>query len=194
MPTTPSEPASTIGPHKRCPTECVTDNGDPLVQKKAKMASANANTSSATATSTKTTKKSTRTSDSSLSRRASVEDVEELTPTPGSRPHHPIRILEAADGSDDDEDCVDMPLLEPIDVEDLDDEDDEEIEDDNAELGMSTSSVPDQSDNNFMTARLIKQWDTPVYVFFRLTPAIVYVEGRKVHVFECAASHCKCKT
>jgi hypothetical protein len=196
MPTTPSEtaPHDTIGPRKRRPTERVTDNGDPLVQKKAKTASANANTSSVTATSTKSTKKSTMTSDSSLSRRASVEDVEELTPTPGPQPHHPGRILEAADGSDDDKDCVDMPPLEPIDVEDSDDEDDEENEDDDAELGMSTSSVPDQSDNKFMIARLMKRWDAPVYVFFRPTPAIVYVEGRKVHVFECAASHCKCKT
>jgi len=40
----------------------------------------------------------------------------------------------------------------------------------------------------------MKRWDAPVYAFFRPTPAIVYVEGRKVHVFECAASHCKCKT
>jgi hypothetical protein len=40
----------------------------------------------------------------------------------------------------------------------------------------------------------MKRWDAPVYAFFRPTPAIIYVEGRKVHVFECAASHCKCKT
>jgi len=40
----------------------------------------------------------------------------------------------------------------------------------------------------------MKRWDAPVYAFFKLTPAIIYVEGRKVHVFECTASHCKCKT
>ncbi len=40
----------------------------------------------------------------------------------------------------------------------------------------------------------MKRWDAPVYAFFRPTPAIIYVEGHKVHVFECAASHCKCKT
>jgi len=45
-----------------------------------------------------------------------------------------------------------------------------------------------------LLARLMKRWDAPVYAFFRPMPAIIYVGDRKVHVFECAASHCKCKT
>jgi hypothetical protein len=31
-------------------------------------------------------------------------------------------------------------------------------------------------------------------VFFKPTPTIEYVDGRKAHVFECAASQCRCKS
>ena len=43
------------------------------------------------------------------------------------------------------------------------------------------------------TERLAKKWTSPVYVFFRPIPCIEYVEGRRVHVFECSAKHCKGK-
>ena len=41
--------------------------------------------------------------------------------------------------------------------------------------------------------RLSKKWTSSVYVFFRSTPRIDYVEGRHVHVFECCAKYCKGK-
>jgi hypothetical protein len=41
--------------------------------------------------------------------------------------------------------------------------------------------------------RLSKKWTSPVYIFFRPVPRIEYVDGRRVHVFECAAKYCKGK-
>ena len=43
------------------------------------------------------------------------------------------------------------------------------------------------------TEHLRKDWDAPIYVFFKPIPTIEYVHGRKAHVFECAASSCYCK-
>jgi hypothetical protein len=45
-----------------------------------------------------------------------------------------------------------------------------------------------------MPARLQKDWDAPIYVFFRPLPLIQYIHNRKAHVFECAASQCHCRT
>jgi len=39
----------------------------------------------------------------------------------------------------------------------------------------------------------MKEWSSPIYVFFKQTPRIEYVEGRRAHVFVCAAGHCKGK-
>jgi hypothetical protein len=38
-----------------------------------------------------------------------------------------------------------------------------------------------------------KKWTSPVYVFFKATPEIKYKDGRRCHVFECAAGSCKGK-
>ncbi|KAI9449207.1 hypothetical protein BJY52DRAFT_1097936, partial [Lactarius psammicola] len=42
--------------------------------------------------------------------------------------------------------------------------------------------------------RLSKNWDAPVYVFYKSTPKVEYFNNRKAHVFECAASPCCLKT
>ncbi len=42
--------------------------------------------------------------------------------------------------------------------------------------------------------RLQKDWDAPIYVFFKPLPTIQYIRNRKAHVFECAASQCLCRT
>ncbi|KDR81296.1 hypothetical protein GALMADRAFT_241794 [Galerina marginata CBS 339.88] len=39
--------------------------------------------------------------------------------------------------------------------------------------------------------RLSKDWNSLIYVFFKPEPAIEYVNGRRVHVFECTAKPCK---
>jgi hypothetical protein len=40
---------------------------------------------------------------------------------------------------------------------------------------------------------LSNDWNSPIYVFFKSTPAIEYINQRRVHVFECNAKHCKGK-
>ncbi len=187
MPTPP--PDMVDGPRKCQPTERITDNGDPLVQKKTKMAK--------TATTTKTTK--TTTTATTFSHRASIKDVAEPAAAAGPQPCHSSRILEATDGSDNDEDTRGKPELEDVEADEDEEEDkeneNEEPEDDEAELGKSNYPVCQNIQLiSYFIARLMKRWDAPVYAFFRPTPAIVYVEDCKVHVFECAASHCKCKT
>ncbi|KAF8805659.1 hypothetical protein BYT27DRAFT_7026528, partial [Phlegmacium glaucopus] len=39
--------------------------------------------------------------------------------------------------------------------------------------------------------RMARKWTSPVYVFFKKTPQIQYKDGRRCHVFECAAGRCK---
>jgi hypothetical protein len=39
--------------------------------------------------------------------------------------------------------------------------------------------------------RLSKKWTSPIYAFFNPTPDIEYVNGRRCHVFTCAAKSCK---
>jgi hypothetical protein len=39
--------------------------------------------------------------------------------------------------------------------------------------------------------RLLKQWNTPVYAFFKPTPVIIHVDGRRAHIFECCVKTCK---
>ena len=41
--------------------------------------------------------------------------------------------------------------------------------------------------------RLEQEWVSPIYVFFNCTPHFEYVDKQQVHVFVCAASHCKGK-
>ena len=186
-------PDTVDGPRKHRPTEHVTQNGDPLIQKKVKTTVMTNVKSTSTAKITSTTMKAT-----TLDRRASIEDVAEPTSVSGPQPHHSSRILEAADGSDDDDDTTGMPALEDIDPDDDNDEEDDkedtEPEDDEAQLGKSYTIFQNIQLIPKITVRLMKRWVAPVYAFFRPTPAIVYVEGRTVHIFECAASHCKCKT
>ena len=41
--------------------------------------------------------------------------------------------------------------------------------------------------------QLSKDWNSPVYIFFKLTPLIENIKDRHIHVFECNAKHCKGK-
>ena len=41
-----------------------------------------------------------------------------------------------------------------------------------------------------MVERLTKEWTAPIYAFFRPVPIIEYVDGRRSHVFQCAAREC----
>ena len=44
---------------------------------------------------------------------------------------------------------------------------------------------------HLVSERLGKDWISPIYVFFNRVPRIEHIDGRRVHVFECMASHCK---
>jgi hypothetical protein len=44
---------------------------------------------------------------------------------------------------------------------------------------------------HLLSERLGKDWISPIYVFFNRVPRIEHIDGRCVHVFMCAASHCK---
>lgn len=43
------------------------------------------------------------------------------------------------------------------------------------------------------TERLMKEWNSPVYVFFDPTPHIIEITDRRVHEFKCQARGCKVK-
>jgi len=46
---------------------------------------------------------------------------------------------------------------------------------------------------NNILERLSRDWNTPIYVFFKSIPSIEYIKDRRVHVFECREKHCKGK-
>jgi hypothetical protein len=39
----------------------------------------------------------------------------------------------------------------------------------------------------------MQEWTSPIYVFFKQTPCVEYVDSRRAHVFMCAAGRCKGK-
>jgi hypothetical protein len=87
--TTPqTDPGLAEGPRKRRPTERVTENGDPLVRKKARIITASGNIKS----STKVT---------NAARRLTTSDVPKRAPRTHARPVHANRIPEVVAGSDD---------------------------------------------------------------------------------------------
>ena len=127
-----------VGPCKRRPSEHVTQNGNPLSRKKVKKTTVESQKSDNRVSTKKVALKGAH-----VNRRASVEDVTEPPPPACSQPQDPNRILEASDGSndnDDDDIFIDKPQLEVAEDDnesDLEDEDDDEPElvDDVSELG-----------------------------------------------------------
>jgi hypothetical protein len=169
------------GPHKRRLTERVTDNGDPLARKKARIITASGNSKSKSSTKATT-----------VARRIAVEVVPERSPHPHPRLD---QILEAADDTDDKLDSIPVstPGLEASETNNSingDDEDEEpEKEDDITELSMCHVYLfVSRQHTNTTIERLSKKLDAPVYAFFKPSPTVEYVAGCKAHVFECAVS------
>jgi len=112
-------------------------------------------------------------------------------------PKRASRILELADGSEDDDDDDDnMPGLEADEDTDDEDSDDDDVEvpAESAEAELSTCPIPVKDIKlTINVERLSKEWTSPVYAFFKPTPLIEYIKDRRVHVFECNAKHCKGK-
>ena len=40
---------------------------------------------------------------------------------------------------------------------------------------------------------LSKEWTMPIYVFFHMTPVVLYINEHHVHAFQCIAVHCRAK-
>ena len=129
-----------------------------------------------------------------------------------------LRIMEVADGSNDDVDMVDnddvdmvdnddvdmvdndfnkLPGLEPVDSSECGDEghdsgeeeeEEEEEETAKAELSKFTKLT------KFLPACLPEDWTSPIYTFFGPIPDITYnAEGHLAHEFHCSAGVCKGK-
>ena len=90
------------------------------------------------------------------------DDDEQLTPNVA--PRKKSRIIELSDGSDDDNE-VGPPLEDEVPEE------------------------PEESAEEELK-RLSNEGNSPIYVFFKPMPSIVYIKDRRVHVFECAATRC----
>ncbi|KAJ3513595.1 hypothetical protein NLJ89_g2859 [Agrocybe chaxingu] len=155
------------GTRKCKASQKVLENGDPLIVKKQALQGHPGPASSTTPA-------------PSHSRSARVEDADDPKDHRRSAPpRNPNRVLEAADGSDDDAIIVDKDMTDLPGLEELDDSEDEDEEVEEAEESAEAE-----------LERLKKEWNSPIYVFFKSTPAIEYINDRRVHVFECAAKHC----
>jgi len=88
-----------------------------------------------------------------------------------------------------------LPGLQADDTDDEDsDDDDIEVSAESAEAELSMCPIPVKGIKlTINIERLSKDWNSPVYAFFKPTPLIEYIKDRRVHVFECNAKHCKGK-
>lgn len=124
------------------------------------------------------------------------------------QPRNASRIMEAADGSDDDDiemvddDFDELPGLEPVDSSECGDEgddgDDDEEEEESAEAELCKFIIDLEcyltNTHQILPARLIEDWTSPIYAFFDPIPDITYnSEGRRAHEFRCSAGVCKGK-
>jgi hypothetical protein len=122
-------------------------------------------------------------SKTSTCRKTVVEDIEDKEDLDQSLSlHNPNHILK---GPDNDEDAAEV-------IEVHSDVPEKPAGSAEAELSKSYLNV------KFLylplhAERLSKKWTPPIYVFFHPIPRIEYVDSHRVHIFECAAKHCKGK-
>ncbi len=120
---------------------------------------------------------------------ASVEDIEDQNNIfMNTTPKNPNSLLEAANGSDDDDvEVLDNNPAPPIDSEDIDEcnanetETTKHIETAEAELGESNNMLQTRYTYLFPLEQLSKEWVSPIYAFFQPTPSIMTVDGRHLH-------------
>jgi hypothetical protein len=179
------EPNIVRGPRKRRPTERLRENGDPLACKRARTTAPSA---------TPTVRKP---HSNPLAASASAASLL----SQGSQG------LDTANSSDNG--GQDGLATKVIDVDDSEHEDPEENdklgsegggteldEDDDAELGESSCNkyCKMTSLTYQLLERLRKEWDAPIYVFFKPLPTVEYIDNRKAHIFQCAAIQCRART
>jgi hypothetical protein len=188
MPQAPTEASSqpikeaTPTTRQRKPTKRITENGDPLARKRVKVC-VRTSTQSSTGSTASLRTNTTRSKDSAAPTTPS-------SAPPHTKPHASTQAHapEDADGAGDT-----LSESEPIEVSDSDDGSVVLIEDDDTELGechvqLCTSL---RTDPFMLAVWLSKDWDAPIYTFFKPTPAIEYIDHHKAHVFECAAHNCQ---
>jgi len=165
------------GPRKRKPNRRFADNGDPVPLSRKKNKSAqDPTTNHIPSIHHRHTSSQESGEDSDTNAAASArKTAPSTTPTTGS----------------DIEDDLDNGHENPIDVDGAWDEPLEENADD--ELGGSLFKANLLISPRIVVEQLMKQWNTPVYAFFRPTPAIEQIDGRRAHIFECSAKVCKGK-
>ncbi|KAF5312268.1 hypothetical protein D9619_003301 [Psilocybe cf. subviscida] len=119
-----------------------------------------------------------------------VEDKDVYAPRAG--PRNSSRILELADGSDDDD--KELPAVINVassatpsdaDITTVDDSDDNE---ESRAGDWEDEDAPETAEEEL--ARLSQDWTAPIYVFFKEKVKIEIVRGRRCHVFQCAATNC----
>jgi hypothetical protein len=67
----------------------------------------------------------------------------------------------------------------------------QEVPAESAESQLSMCHMGIRENAHLLSERLGKDWISPIYVFFNCVPRIEHIDGRRVHVFMCTASHCK---
>lgn len=119
-------------------------------------------------------------------KRATVVDVSDEEDDEGhcsTPPHNPNHVLEGPD--DDENQAVDI-------ADDGDDSVPENpAESAEAELSKSNEDIIFVRGLTLLLEWLSQKWTSPIYVFFWPTPRIEYINSHRVHVFQCAAKHCK---
>ena len=184
---TGTDPDIVQGPRKRRPTERVIENGDPLARKKVRTTSGttvNARAIPATP-------------------QAFIEEIPDITSRLQHLPPCARQSSGAPHSSEDSSITHTQSTMDVIEVntssddnsDDKQSDDEPEAEDDISELSkIGVHSYPIARCTETSIDRLSKSWDAPVYVFFKPTPSVQYINKRKVHVFECAASPCRYRT
>jgi hypothetical protein len=168
-----------LGPRKRKETSRVTENADPLLRnKKARLATTKSNLA--------------------LQRHPSVEiqddnsDDNANTVQQASSEHTKAANKPNDNESESDNDLAPSSCPAP-DLTDVDGEDEEDKLEESAEDELRESII--KAISSFLTAenteRLMIQWNTPIYAFFKPTPIIDRIDGRSAHIFECSAKSCK---
>ena len=180
-----SDPNLVSGPRKRHPTEHVLENGDPLVYKKKKKDQDNVSTGTTVSI-------------------ATDKGSHTLSSIPLPPPQPPMNQTHTMLNAGQSTNHAQSYGAQAIMVDDSDDEEESHgadenkgvttDEDDDAELCMCSITLVYFYRLIHQLAQLQKEWDSPIYTFFKPLPTIEYIQGRRSHVFECGATKCGCWT
>lgn len=182
-----------LGPRKRKETSRITENADPLLPKNKKPKVVQKANSARQPKTQNSTKGKHLHATSTRSSSVEPEDVDEVTPLSSRSSVDVVTVagdsddVNVADDSDDAEEDNPAPAFIDVDAEDetLEDSADEELR------AYTTDSA--KTFAQFLVGCLMKDWTAPIYAFFRPNPIIDHINGRRVHVFTCAAKTCSGK-